>query len=294
MSGQTAQKQQPNQQLQVVDQDYRINAIAKLSMKELKELGQMFFEAGTFTDIKSAAQAMVKIHAGHELGFSPIQSMAGIHFFQGKVAIGSTLIASLIKDSGRYDYEILKHDTKECSVQFMQKRDGQWLKMGVPVTYSVEDAKNANLTNNPAWKNHPADMVFASVIRKGARRYTPDIFRGAIADTDTAAESYLDSVDIQEQQSTDGASEVVEAVATEPEVIDAEPVTEGDDLVRDDSTPEFSGESRIEDLLVAVKEEINRVTGGEARAVQELLNGRVVAQMDEKALVKFLEELNKK
>lgn len=53
-------------------------------------------------------------------------------------------------------------------------------------------------------------------------------------------------------------------------------------------------ESRMADLNIAVKEEINRITNGEARAVQELLNGRVINQMDEKALTKFLDELSKK
>jgi hypothetical protein len=292
MNQSTAKKTSTGQELQVVNDDYRVNAIAKLSMKELKELGQMFFDAGTFNDIKSAAQAMVKIHACYELGFSPIQSMAGIHFFQGKVAIGSTLIASLIKDSGRYDYEVLQHDTKSCSVQFMQKRDGHWLKMGVPVVYTVEDAKNANLTGNPAWKNHPADMLFASCVRKGARRYTPDIFRGTMSDTDTVADTFLDGVDLQAAAATEAGAVEVERENSEPEVIDAEPVEELD--VTDAQDADRNPESRIADLQIAVKDEINRITGGEEAAVQALLNGRVVGQMDEKALTKLLEELGKK
>src|SRR5688572_2458447 len=85
------------------------NALAQLNMRDLKELSVMFFESGMFLDIKSAAQAGVKMLAGHELGFSPMISMTGVHFFQGKPVVGAGLQASLIKDSGKYEYKVLEH-----------------------------------------------------------------------------------------------------------------------------------------------------------------------------------------
>lgn len=218
-------KKPENQNLQAVDNNYRPSHLSKLDMNELKQLGEMFHASGSFSDVKSAAQAMVKIHAGHELGFSPIQSMAGIHFFQGKVAIGSTLIASLIKDSGKYDYEILEHDTNKCSIQFMQMRGKVWEKMGVPVTFTIADAETAKLTANPAWKNHPADMLFASCIRKGSRRYTPDIYRGTVNKIDTAYESDLDAVDVQESQ-PENAPSVDGEVVIEQSPFDEKATTE--------------------------------------------------------------------
>lgn len=59
--------------------------------------------------------------------------------------------------------------------------------------------------------------------------------------------------------------------------------------------PEEDGmaESRIEDLRIAVSERIQELTQGDADAVAKLLNGRNVSQMDEKALTKFYDELNK-
>ena len=85
------------------------NSLAKLNMRELRDLAGIMLESGAFPDIKTAAQAMVKVIAGNELGFSPIVSMTGIHFFQGKVSLGANLIASLIKDSGKYEYKITEH-----------------------------------------------------------------------------------------------------------------------------------------------------------------------------------------
>jgi hypothetical protein len=50
-----------------------------------------------FEDVKNVAQAMVKIKAGEELGFTPFVSMGGVHVIKGKPSLGATLQASLLK-----------------------------------------------------------------------------------------------------------------------------------------------------------------------------------------------------
>ncbi len=146
----------------------------------LKELAALYVESGAFTDVKSVAQAFVKIKTGYDLGFrSPHIALAGIHFIQGKAVIGANLLASLIKDSGRYDYRITKHTDQECEVEFYQRlHDGQWAKMGVPVSYTMQDAAKAQLTGKDNWKKHPKAMLFAACIRQGARYYCADVLRG--------------------------------------------------------------------------------------------------------------------
>ena len=67
-------------------------------------LGKAFAESGMFPDIKSAAQAIVKIQAGAELGIGPFQSMSGIHIISGKPTIGAGVMAAMVKGSGKYDY----------------------------------------------------------------------------------------------------------------------------------------------------------------------------------------------
>jgi hypothetical protein len=69
-------------------------------------LPKAFAESGMFTDVKSAAQAIVKIQAGQEIGIPPFASMTGIHIIQGKPTIGAGLIASRVKGSGKYDYRV--------------------------------------------------------------------------------------------------------------------------------------------------------------------------------------------
>ena len=69
------------------------NEIAKLSGSEIMSMGKAFAESGMFPDIKSAAQAVVKIQAGAEIGIPPFAAMSGIHIIQGKPTIGAGLIA---------------------------------------------------------------------------------------------------------------------------------------------------------------------------------------------------------
>ncbi len=90
-------------------------------LSELQELGRVFYESGMFPDIRSAAQAIVKIQAGSELGFPPIYSMAKIYIVKGRVMVGAEALGALVKRSGRYDYRVVKLTDTECELMFTQK-----------------------------------------------------------------------------------------------------------------------------------------------------------------------------
>jgi len=244
-----ARQENKHQGLAEVAQFDGPNRLARLNMRELKEVAQVFIQSGSFTDVKQVAQAMVKIMAGAELGFSPIVSMTGVHFFNGKVSLGANLIASLIKDSGRYEYKVTEHTTEACSVHFYQKISSiknaeiavELKSLGVAVRYTFQDATKAGLTGKDNWKKYPMDMLFAACIRQGARRYCADILRGVTPETDVDAESEVD------RTAFDGAAEpnVVEhhgetVDTTTGEVIDAEVVHEEESTSPHSSSPKTS------------------------------------------------------
>ena len=131
-------------------------------------------KSGYFKDVTSEAQAIVKVMAGAELGLPPFASMTGIHIIQGKPALGSNVIATLIDNDHRYDYKIKKHDAKECIIDFY--RNGE---LHGTSTFTMDEANTAGLTNNPSWKKFPSDMLFARAITRGARRFAPGIFGGS-------------------------------------------------------------------------------------------------------------------
>jgi len=267
------------------------NSIARLNMRELKELATIFVESGAFNDTKQVAQAMVKIIAGQELGFSPIVSMTGIHFFQGKVAIGSNLMASLIKESPKYDYEIIEHSSVACAVQFYSIA-GQRVKLGVPVRYTIEEARDAGLLAKDTWKKYASDMLFATVMRQGTRRHCADVLRGVTDETDTYVEHSPVEIETPATETING--DTVD-IAT-GEVI-AEAPAEADTPAADDSQPVApqSPANETAEVLAAINE-LMRVKCGDGETIDEdaakaFLKGRDPSVMPLPALKRLKDDL---
>lgn len=146
--------------------------IVKSSLTEIMSIGKAFAESGMFVDIKTAAQAIVKIQAGAEIGLPPFASMSGIHIIAGKPTIGAGLIASSIKGSGKYDYRVTEQTEKICSIDFYQGKE----KIGTSA-FTIEDAKKAGTKNIDKF---PKNMLFARAISNGVKWFCPDVFAGPV------------------------------------------------------------------------------------------------------------------
>ncbi len=267
------------------------NNLAKINMRELKELAEIMVASGAFSDIKQVAQAQVKILAGAELGFSPIVSMTGIHFFQGKVTIGSNLQASLIKESGKYDYKITESSDKACAIEFYQiGPNGQRTLMGVPIRYTIGDATNSGLAGKDNWKKFPADMLFAACIRQGARRYCGDVLRGITAESDTEVDVQMSLLEEKPADIIEVEGELIDTATGE--IVDAEPVEEAPQPQADvaapiEAVPVIEPETTLEQIRNLITVKFN----GDEEEVRKFLKGRDPSVMPESALVKLLDEL---
>lgn len=150
----------------------KLITVQQLPINELMNMAKAFAESGMFADTKSAAQAIVKIQAGQEIGIPPFAAMTGIHIIQGKPTIGAGLIASRVKGSGKYDYKVIQQDATVCSIDFYQGKE----KIGNS-TFTIEDAKKA-LTKNI--DKFPKNMLFARAISNGVKWFCPDVFSGPV------------------------------------------------------------------------------------------------------------------
>ena len=180
--------------------------LQKHTTTDILTISKAFAESGMFPDIKIAAQAMVKIQAGQELGLKPFASMNGIHIISGKATIGAGIIASSIKGSGKYDYRIITQTDKVCEIEFFEGKES----LGKS-KFTIEDAKKAGTKNLDKF---PANMLFARAISNGVKWYTPDVFQGPVyvpeemATVDTVAvviepiEPILDAVASCEDKTT--------------------------------------------------------------------------------------------
>lgn len=150
------------------------NSLAIYEFDGIQKAASALAKSGYFKDVQSEAQAIVKVMAGAELGLPPFASMSGIHIIQGKPVLGANVLATLVKNSGRYDYHVKQCDATACRLEFFEN--------GKPVgevEFTMTEAKAAGLTGKDNWQKFPSDMLFARAISRGARRYAPGIFGGS-------------------------------------------------------------------------------------------------------------------
>jgi hypothetical protein len=165
---------------------------------QLQRAALALAKSGYFTDVKSEAQAIVKVMAGAELGLPPFASMTGIHIIQGKPVLGANVIATLVKNDPRYNYAVKTCTDQDCVIT--------WIEDGKNVGesgFTMKEASAAGLSGKDNWKKYPSDMLFARAISRGARRFAPGIFGGSPVYTpdemgvDVDEEGYVDTTAVE-------------------------------------------------------------------------------------------------
>ena len=150
------------------------NALVIRNDMDVMKLGEVLARSGFFTDSRDAAQAVVKVLAGQELGFGPLASMTGVNIIKGRVTLSANLLAAAVKRSGKYSYRVTEHTDKVCEIEFTE--NGQVIGTS---RFTMEDAKLAQLGGDN-WRKFPANMLFARAISNGAKWHCPDIFGGPV------------------------------------------------------------------------------------------------------------------
>jgi len=152
---------------------------------DISRIGKAMAASGYFDDARDAAQAIVKILAGREMGFGPFAAMTGIDIIHGKPNIGANLQAAAVKSNPRYDYRVTQLDDTTASITFYEHGEA----LGVS-TFTMEDARETKyydskskswkaLADKHNWRNYPRNMLFARAMSNGVKWYCPDVFAGA-------------------------------------------------------------------------------------------------------------------
>lgn len=195
------------------------NGIEKYQPPEISDLDEWakkLYESDMFTDLKSAAQAFVKIAAGAEMGLTPFQSITGVHFIQNKPVVGAGLLASML-DRAPYNYTT----DWEPDITAPEACTITVFKHGVErgkARFSLDDAKRAGLTGGN-WQKYPTDMLFARAVSQAARRYAP----GAMGTTfyvEAHGETEIQPEGVTPKPRTRVTAEVIPAEPVEGEVVD--------------------------------------------------------------------------
>tara|TARA_R110000824_G_scaffold325101_2_gene512031 strand:- start:487 stop:1176 length:690 start_codon:yes stop_codon:yes gene_type:complete len=100
------------------------------------------------------ADALVAIQWGAEVGLAPLQAMQNIAVINGRPCIWGDAMLALSQHHPQYEYhrEYIEDDVAYCIV----KRTGS---PEHTASFSVEDAKTANLWGRNTWKSYPKRML---------------------------------------------------------------------------------------------------------------------------------------
>lgn len=125
--------------------------------------------------IQTPEQALAIMLKGRELDVPPMQALAQIVPIQGKPTASSELMLALIyRDHGDNAIRVTKSDNTICTVAYARPRWPQ----AETFSFTIEDARQANLTGKETWKAFPQAMLRARCISAVARMAFADSIGG--------------------------------------------------------------------------------------------------------------------
>ena len=118
---------------------------------------------------------MFVVMAGQELGLPPMVSLRGFNVIQGKPVMSADMMGALCLRRSDVCAKLELVESTAVKATYVAQRKG-----GQPITmsFTIEDAKAANLTNKDNWRKYPAAMLRARCVAAICRAVFPDICAG--------------------------------------------------------------------------------------------------------------------
>jgi hypothetical protein len=144
---------------------------------------------------------------GQELGFGATASLRLIHVIEGKPSLSAEGMLALVRRDG-HSVSGASNDT-EARVAGRRGDNGDEME----VTFTLDDAKRANLTGKDTWKKYPKSMLWSRAVSQLCRMLFPDVLLGVSYVPD---ELGVDAIDIEPvEQATDEQIMEIEAVLSD-------------------------------------------------------------------------------
>lgn len=150
------------------------------NIDDLARLSKQVADSNYYGDMKSAAQAGVKLMIARELGLG-VTAISNIHLVEGKIQLGYQILIALVKRSGKYNMRFLERTDELVRIE--------WFEDGESVGFSkfdMKDAERAGLTKpsrsgNPSnFTKYPIRMLTARAVSDGFSTYAPECAGGAL------------------------------------------------------------------------------------------------------------------
>jgi hypothetical protein len=119
------------------------------------------------------ATTLACILYGEEIGLGPMQSLNSIHVIEGRPAASPELMRALVARQG-HTFSVDKATTDAVTVSGKRKDTGAT----ATVTWTMEDARRAGLSNKQVWKSYPRAMLLARATSELCRALFADCVKG--------------------------------------------------------------------------------------------------------------------
>ncbi len=142
---------------------------------DAKIFAEAAYKSGLFDDVKSEAQAVVKIMAGRELGISPLMAMNKLVIVNKHVGMMNEVMKVLYRRKGIDWVEQLDDENNPTAAEVTFTAPNR-----KPKTYrfTMIDAKKAELLGKDNWRKYPGLMLKHRAFAIGARDFDPDALQG--------------------------------------------------------------------------------------------------------------------
>ena len=149
---------------------------APRTMSEAWKLAQTFHASGLLPrGIASPEAAFTIIATGAELGLSPMASLRSIHIIEGKPVLSAALIAGIVQRRPDLCEGFVLVESSDTIATYETTRRGQ---APVRMSFTIEQAQRARLTDKDNWKKYPHAMLRARASAELARAVYPDVVGG--------------------------------------------------------------------------------------------------------------------
>lgn len=146
---------------------------------------------------------LAAILTGQELGIQPMHALAKIHVIEGRPTLSAEMMRAIVMRAG---HSIIVEETTNTRCVVVGERAGT--DRPLRITWTMDDAKRANLAGKDNWRKYPRPMLVARATGELVRSLFPDVLAGI-----TYTSEEMSDGDLVAAEDLDGDGE---ATATKP------------------------------------------------------------------------------
>ena len=150
------------------------NGMMLRGLDDVERLARLATTSG-LCRVKRPEEAAVILLTGRELGLSPMQSLRGIYVVNGAPVLSSDLLVAVVRRSGLCaSWRVVESTPDACTITTIRQGESE----STTKTWTMLDAKRAQVTGKPIWSQYPAQMLRHRCAADLAREVYPDVVLG--------------------------------------------------------------------------------------------------------------------